>query len=1039
MTHAPSEELVLLTSYFNLAGGRRQDTADTFKVESSVPSGTSPDGVAALYVVTEASAGGHMGPRARRLVAETIGWECEQAADAAPPQRLRGALRAAHVAVADEGDGHVAVGAGVIVVEAGSIFLAQASPAQVYVLHEGQLHSITTVEEPSPFARALGALEGPHISLFRDEISTGDVLALVSSWYARGADPEDVRECFSAGTAEDIAEALLDLARAADVRDVTGIIIEAVDASMVERDGSDEEIPGFMEQVDAAVAGLAGVGRMLWTELRTTPRDDVEPQTERVVAADVDGDEVPDARPLPPRQRRGLTPSPDATIDGSETIDDTVEAEPPVTRSRGRRGFLTNLRFPSRGNAEPVADEDEFDPLAPGQFPEEDEPWPSARPSTYAERARQSPSRETHRDPIEPIRSSEPSSRPRTRTEERTPVNDPYEVYREQATDEIPVVPSEAEPAYPADNAPALEEPRHVSAPDEPSYADAEQGRPAWNDGATAEIELPTQNTAEIPVINPSSEPYTEPPVARPASRPVARPVQQSDVRADEQASAALDETEDPSAEPRRRRLFSRENRVRRSPIRPAATEPDEIAAPEPAVSAEMEEVNARLHAGPDMGEVVPPVQAFPDTSTEPSRIYATSKDIQAANKRPRRFGGVNRPSAIDPLSGPAVIRPGVDLDLRRPSSRSAPPAAIWATGVLFFALLAVAGYLWWQHRHTTAAVNPYPALVRTDIRKANGAKDPTTQDRWLARARTNLALARKNGDTQLELTHLAAALGTTADTLHHVTHVTNQVVLTDFTKFPGARPTQIAVSPGVVFVMDIGRKGVFAVHPTTKTNPTELVSDGQSLDGYTIGAPQQVATDGQTALVLDTNNVVVRDLNGVQSATSLTPGAPSVHYVQMGSSDPDIYLLDPSNSQVWRYPYGVADYNPPPATYFDTTKPDLSTAVSFVYDGLSLYVLKRDGTVMKWDNQANPVRFTAHTLTPVTNPTEIYTDQGLKYLWIADPTHHRIVQIDKNGGYVHTYASPAFSSIKSMAVGPAGNTVFLLSGSRLLSFNLAP
>src|SRR5947209_16627427 len=99
------DDLVLLTSYFNLANGRRQDTADTFRVDPSLPSQTSPDGTAALYIVTEASAGGHMGPRARRLAADTVAWEYSQHGQDQPVQRLRAALRTAHQEVLREFDG----------------------------------------------------------------------------------------------------------------------------------------------------------------------------------------------------------------------------------------------------------------------------------------------------------------------------------------------------------------------------------------------------------------------------------------------------------------------------------------------------------------------------------------------------------------------------------------------------------------------------------------------------------------------------------------------------------------------------------------------------------------------------------------------------------------------------------------------------------------------------------------------------------------------------------------------------------------------
>jgi len=193
------DELVLLTSYFNLAGGRRQDTADTFRVEASVPSGSAPEG-AALYIVTEASAGGHMGPRARRQAADTVAWEYSSHDDDAPSTRLKAALRTAHDEVSREFDGHVAVGIGVIEIERDNVYLAQVPPAQVYVLHEGSMHSSAAAADggSSPFARALGSRTGPKVSVFRDRIEAGDVLGLCSSWYQRGPEPEEIRACFSA-------------------------------------------------------------------------------------------------------------------------------------------------------------------------------------------------------------------------------------------------------------------------------------------------------------------------------------------------------------------------------------------------------------------------------------------------------------------------------------------------------------------------------------------------------------------------------------------------------------------------------------------------------------------------------------------------------------------------------------------------------------------------------------------------------------------------------------------------------------------------
>jgi hypothetical protein len=892
MTQAANDQLVLLTSYFNLAGGRRQDTADTFRVEASVPSSSSPDGVAALYIVTEASAGGHMGPRARRLAADTIAWEYQQNGDVAPPQRLKAAFRAAHEQVSQESDGHVAVGASVIAVEGDSIYLAQTSPGQVYVLHNGELHSIASqVESGSAFSRALGSQAGPRTSLFRDEVAVGDVLALCSSWFSRAADPEEVRDCFGAGTADDIAEALLELARSADVRDATAIVIEAANASDIPADDEGGETLGFLEQVDSAVQALAGVGRMLWGELRSVPEEDA---TNGV--------------------RNGALRGAPQSVDETDAEAGVVPLPRPESPT------------PPEANLESTAEYPAIEPFSAEELTE-----------AYMAQAALDTASQPYREDWDV-----PRSQP-----EPAPTAD--EQFREQDTAEVDlqgVVPPEEAAADTSSHAPA----EQVS---EPSDQEEEQSEP----------------------------------------------------------------------------------QPRRSPIRQSALKADSELEPEAPRSKELDAVNARLGAGQDMAEVVPPVQAFPDTSTQPSRIYATSKDVQAANKRPRRFGGISRPAIKEGTEGPQVIRPGLgDVDLRRPMARPAPPAVVWGVGVLFLLLIALAGYLWYQHRHTTAATNPYPARVKSDVRKANASSKPATQDTWLAKARSDLALAQQRGDPPANLTKLSSLIAATSDSLHHITRVKSPPVLANFGTFAGAQPTEIAAGPGIIFVLDVGRKSVFSVTPNSTSNPVQIVTAGEGDSGYTIGNPQQVATDGATALVLDDKNVLVRSLNGAKSATSLTPGVPSPHYVQMVSSDPDVYLLDTASSQVWRFPYGVSGFTPPANQYFDTNKPDLSNAVSFVYDGTDLYILKSDGSILKFDIQANAVKFVSHTRGPLTRPVAIYSDQGLKDLWIADPVHHRIVQIDKNGNYVRSYVSPSFSSIKSMAVGPAGNTIYVLIGKKILA-----
>jgi len=889
------DELVLLTSFFNLAGGRRQDTANTFRVESNVPSETSPDGGAALYVVTESSASGQMGPRARRTVADTIAWEYQAHKDVPPPARLKAALRSAHEAVAHDFDGHVTVGASVIAVEQDNIYLAQVAPGQVYVLHEGSLNSINaSVDGTAPFERALGSVRGPRILLFRDEIGAGDVLTLCSSWFEHTPDRDELRDCFGAGTADDIAEAIFDLARQHDVRDSTVIVIEAALASELEAPPDEERPASLMQQVDSAMQALAGVGRMLWSELR-----------------------VPSApRSLPPHDRP--SGNDDFSPPGAYAPADQFEA--------------------------PVEAPDQYEPAAV------DVSYPTSPDPTDMEAPDDSESQ----------------------------FGGAHPVYRDESTSEVPL-------------AEIQEQLRRQVSSDAPEPL------------ASSQSPYREQMTEEIPVV--SADDLAS-----------ARPTRQGDPA--EHWEESRSETE-PEPE---QKLRSRRFRLGPS-VDPAS---------------ELERVNSRLQLDQDMGDVIPPVQAFPDTSTEPSRIYATGRDMQAANRRPRRFGGA-RPLRRDANSGASVVRPGLgDVDLRKPASRPAPSALVWASAAVFLLLVAASLYKFLSRPHAVATAPNYIALINRDVTQARRATTVPLQERYLQKARTDIRVARRGGTDPRKLQALSATVQTISDNLHHITRLTNPPVLTDFAKIPNARPTQIATAPGLVFILDSGGHKVFQVTPNSPpANPTQIVTAGETDNTFTIGNPTLLASDGATALVLDDHNVLVRDNAGNKTVTSLVQSAPIEKIVQMTTLNPDVYLLDSASGQLWRYPGGVTQYNPLSQPYWDTNKPDLSHGIAAAFDGTSLYLLRQDGSILKYDLSANLQRYNVAVQPALHNPTAMFTGPGEKYIWVADPVHNRVVQLDRFGAFVRAYASPAFSQIQSISVGPAGNTLYVLAGARLYDLSV--
>src|SRR5207248_1743401 len=131
-----------------------------------------------------------------------------------------------------------------------------------------------------------------------------------------------------------------------------------------------------------------------------------------------------------------------------------------------------------------------------------------------------------------------------------------------------------------------------------------------------------------------------------------------------------------------------------------------------------------------------------------------------------------------------------------------------------------------------------YGALIHKQITLARAAKSPAGQDKHLNKARSDVALAQLNGATQAKVLAWNATIASTSDDLHHITREASTVVLADFSKFPSARPTELAASPGLIYILDPGRKSVFSVTAPTTSNPSQVLTAGESDSGFTIGTP---------------------------------------------------------------------------------------------------------------------------------------------------------------------------------------------------------
>lgn len=109
------------------------------------------------------------------------------------------------------------------------------------------------------------------------------------------------------------------------------------------------------------------------------------------------------------------------------------------------------------------------------------------------------------------------------------------------------------------------------------------------------------------------------------------------------------------------------------------------------------------------------------------------------------------------------------------------------------------------------------------------------------------------------------------------------------------------------------------------------------------------------------------------------------------------IYLLDPTNSNIWKYERTKKNYKG--GVSYNADKVDLKDAVSFAIDG-NIYVLKQNGEVKKmYAQKLQNFTIEGGPSLPLQNldiRAKIYTTENLRNIYILDPINERVLVYKK-------------------------------------------
>lgn len=171
----------------------------------------------------------------------------------------------------------------------------------------------------------------------------------------------------------------------------------------------------------------------------------------------------------------------------------------------------------------------------------------------------------------------------------------------------------------------------------------------------------------------------------------------------------------------------------------------------------------------------------------------------------------------------------------------------------------------------------------------------------------------------------------------------------------------------------------------------------------------------------------------------STEPNAADSKIVAISSYNSFIYLLEPGANQIYKYKETADGFRSGTKWINEKTEADIRSATSMTIDS-TIFVLKSNGQVEEYLT-GNKVKFSVEELKdPAQDPSLIFTETGLKNLYIADPSKNRIIVYGKDKGeLVGQFIVKNFNNtIKDITVGDKEEAIYVLSNKNIFKLDLA-
>jgi hypothetical protein len=380
------------------------------------------------------------------------------------------------------------------------------------------------------------------------------------------------------------------------------------------------------------------------------------------------------------------------------------------------------------------------------------------------------------------------------------------------------------------------------------------------------------------------------------------------------------------------------------------------------------------------------------------------------------------------------------------------------ALAIPLLVLVIVGGYTLYRNWSTQSQYNTFfeDAQLKRDIALSSNDNPTVARDYWLE-VLSSLQAADGIQPDQPEVAQMRAQAEAELDRIDGVTRLGPHFKIYEY-NLTGSASSRIVVAGLDVYVLDRGAGRVYhhALNEPGNAlrNPNAeqvLLQQGQSIDGTTVASLVDIAwmQDGGER---QAGALAILDRDGL--LIEYDPTWTEVEHQTMGGTDQwrapvsfcmydaNLYLLDPLANQVFKYTSGNLDA---PGRWIADEETDLSTAIDFGIDG-NIYILHNTGQLAKHYG-GEPTAFTVTGVPrPLSGANALHADveEALQYIYIADASDRRIVQVDREGTFVRQLQpalgqEESFRQLSGLFADEQSGKLYFVAASALYVTDLPP